>query len=328
MQPLIKIYLFTVMADNIRRPSKLLLFKLRGYLYRLKLELRLLNDHGYPYQNNICYLESQPIVIMIYMIRYLLIVFALFSARIADAQQSLTFSEYNGKESCKAITDGQIDYMFRLYNQSIDNSNEMINGREYFPYYYRSEVNPLLFNNKKKSGSLLMNGKKYNNLSLEYDTYLDVLIYCDYGKFYDNKSLMIALNSEQVQGFNLYFDNDSLIFRYLMSDKKMNFNLPEGFYEVVYDGLSKYIIKHQSAITKEKSLDVYLYSTVPYVMVGEKLLRLRSKRGFIKLFGVKSDEIRKFMRSNDVQIRSAEKNKIASVLKYYDTLLISERKSE
>jgi hypothetical protein len=204
----------------------------------------------------------------------------------------------------------------------------MINGREYFPYYYRSEITPILFNEKKKSGSLVMNGRKYDNLTLEYDTYLDEVIYSDKTKFYHNEALMIALNSEQVEDFNLYFENDSLTFRHFRSGDDVNFNLPEGFYEVVYDGESKYIIKHQSTVSKEKSLDAYLYSPAGYVMVGENFSTLRSTKGFVKLFGVKSAEIRKFMRSNSVQTRRPEKNKIASVLKYYDSLITSDKKSE
>jgi hypothetical protein len=262
------------------------------------------------------------------MSRYLLIFYAFFSGNLLIAQQFVTFSDYKEKESYKAITDQQIDYLFRVYNQRMDNSDEMINGREYFPYYYKSEINPLLFSGKKRSGSLLMNGEKYDNLSLDYDTYLDEVIYSDNTKFFYNKSLVIAVNSEQVDGFNLYFGDDSLTFKNLRSGFDVNYNLPEGFYEVVYDGTSKYIIKHKSTISKEKSMNVYLYSPTAYVMAGGDFSKLRSKRGFIKLFGIRSEEIRKFIRSNDVQIRRGEKNKIASVLRYYDTLISSDNLSE
>jgi hypothetical protein len=78
-------------------------------------------------------------------------------------------------------------------------------------------------------------------------------------------------------------------------------------------------------ITKEKSLDVYLYSPTAYVKVGENYSRLRSTKEFIKLFGVKSQEIKKFMHSNRVQIWRGDKNKIASVLIYYDSLTMSDK---
>jgi hypothetical protein len=258
-----------------------------------------------------------------FILRFSLSSFLLFFGYLLNAQQLLTFSENNEKINYRAISDCQIGYLFTLYNQKIDNSNELVNGRDYFPYYYRSELKPILFNQNKKSGSLVMNGKKYDNLTLDYDTYLDELIYYDRSKFIANKSLSIALNKEIVEGFNLYFDNDSLIFRYCKSSDNVKFDLPEGFYEVVYDGNSKYIIKHQSEFTVMEGLDEYLYSPAGYVMVGENFSRVRSKKGFVKLFGDKSKEIKKFMRSNRIHIKKEEKNKIASVLKYYDSLILS-----
>ena len=136
---------------------------------------------------------------------YLIIIFALFSASLADAQQFLTSSEYNENDSLKSVSAHQIDYLNRLYNQRIDNSNEMINGKEYIPYYYRSENKPLLFIEKMKSGSFVMKGKKFENLMLDYDTYLDEVIYSDVTKFFGGKSLRIALNKEpHIQVFHVH----------------------------------------------------------------------------------------------------------------------------
>jgi hypothetical protein len=255
--------------------------------------------------------------------RFSLSFFLLFLGYLVNAQQFLTFSDNNEKINYRAISDCQIGYLFTIYNQRIDDSNELINGRDYFPYYYRSENTPLLFSEKKKSGSLVMNGKKYDNLTLDYDTYLDELIYYDRTKFIADKSLMIALNKYLVEEFNLYFDNDSLTFRFFKSGDDVKFNLPEGYYELVYDGNCKYIIKHQSLITQTKGLDDYLHTLAGYVIVGENFTRGRSKKGFVKLFGDKSVEIKKFMRSNRVHVRKAKKNEIASVLKYYDSLILS-----
>jgi hypothetical protein len=136
---------------------------------------------------------------------------------------------------------------------------------------------------------------------------------------------MIALNKDRVDGFKLYFDNDSLIFRHFKSSDGVKFNLLEGFYEVVYDGKSKYIIKHQSLLTHTESIDEYLYSPADYVMVGENFYRVRSKNGFIKLFGEKSKVIKKFMRTSKIHNRKMNKKQIASVLMFYDTLISSDK---
>jgi len=257
------------------------------------------------------------------MVRFSLPFFFLFLGYPVNAQQFLIFSDNNEKINYKAISDCQISYLFTLYNQRIDDSNELINGRDYIPYYYRSEVKPLLFNEKKRSGILVLNGRTYANLTLEYDTYLDELIYSDSTKFFADKSLMIALNKDPVDGFKLYFDNDSLLFRHFKSGDGVKFNLPEGFYEVVYDGNSKYIIKHQSSVTRTESLDEYLYSPVGYVMVGANFSRVRSKKSFVRLFGEKSKEIKKFIRTSKIHNRMMDKKQIASVLMFYDNMISS-----
>jgi hypothetical protein len=170
-----------------------------------------------------------------------------------------------------------------------------------------------------------LNGGKYNDLTLQYDTYLDEVIYADSTKVINYRLYQIALNKDPVDGFGLYFGQDSLIFRHFRSNDGMNFNLQEGFYEVVYEGKSKYIIKHQSFVLEKDGLDEYFYSPANYVMVGDVYSRIRSSRDFIKLFGEKSDEIKKFMHTYKVDIRKANKTQIVNVLKYYDTLVTSER---
>jgi hypothetical protein len=55
-------------------------------------------------------------------------------------------------------------------------------------------------------------------------------------------------------------------------------------------------------------------------MVGKIFNRVKSGRALIKLFGAESDKVKKYMRNNKVYFRSAGKNEIAAVLRYYDTL--------
>jgi hypothetical protein len=260
-----------------------------------------------------------------FKLRFSLFFFLLSLGYLVNAQQFLTFSDNNEKINYKAISDCQISYLFKMYNQRIDVSNKLINGRDYVPYYYRSESKPLLFSEKERSGSLVLNGRKYDNLKLEYDTYLDELIYSDWTKFFPDKYLMIALNKDPVDVFKLYFEDDSIIFRYFKSGNGVKFNLPEGFYEVVYNGNSKYIIKHQSLVIQTESIDEYLYSPAGYVMVGENYFRVRSKKEFIKLFGEKSKEIKGFIRISKIHNRKMDKKQIASVLMFYDTVLSSNK---
>ena len=76
-----------------------------------------------------------------------------------------------------------------------------------------------------------------------------------------------------------------------------------------------------------EGIEEYIYTPADYVMVGDVFSRIKSSKGFIKLFGEKSEKIRQFIRTNNVNIRKADKKQIASVLKYYDSLIASEKQN-
>lgn len=243
-----------------------------------------------------------------------------------SGQQYLTLTtEVVPKPDYDAITGYQKAYLTVLYAKVIDLSDELINGREHIPYYFKCIVKPLLFAEKKRSGSLLFNGRKYNNLTLEYDTYLDQLIYSDSTKYIMDQQFKIDLNKDPVGEFTLFFKDDSMKFRYFKSDNSGSFNLSEGFYEVVYDGKTKCIIKHQSFIAEKDGLTEYRYTPSEYFRPGKDFTKVKSSRAFIKLFGKDSDVIRKYMRTNRVHFRRAPKQEIAAVLRYYDTLEMSDK---
>ena len=60
-------------------------------------------------------------------------------------------------------------------------------------------------------------------------------------------------------------------------------------------------------------------------MVNNEYTKISNKRVFLKLFGEKSDAVKKFLRTNKVHIRKADKYEIVTVLKYYDSLILSGR---
>jgi hypothetical protein len=243
----------------------------------------------------------------------------------ADAQQLLTLSDPETRQNSGRISDLQTDYINTLYYQKVDVTAQLINGREFNPYYLKAKTRPILVEGKKHSGSLIFKNRRYNNLKLDYDTYTDQIIYSDSSKFLNNKLFRIVLNKDPVDGFCLCFPDDSMIFRHFRSGDGTNFNLPEGFYEVVYDGQSKYIIKHQSIPDINEGLNVYTYSMSQYIFAGKRFYDVKSSKSFVRLFGKDSDAIRAFMKKNRLRFNKADKYDIASVLRYYDSLEMSQK---
>ena len=145
-----------------------------------------------------------------------------------------------------SLTNRQISYLKNSYSEKIESRGEFINGKEYESYYGRSIYKPLLFPDKKRNSALFTRTRRYSNITLQYDTFLDEVIYTDTSRTINYRFPQIALNKEIVEGFNLYLENDSLIFRNFRLAESSMCNLKEGFYEIAYVGKSKYVIKHIS----------------------------------------------------------------------------------
>jgi hypothetical protein len=111
------------------------------------------------------------------------------------------------------------------------------------------------------------------------------------------------------------------LFRYFRKDRDTTFNLQDGFYEVVRDMPTGYIIKHVSTkfISFNKT-EEYRYAPVSYIRISDGFSMITSRKQFISLFGDRSEEIRHFLRQKRIKIPGAGKRQITDVLQYYEGL--------
>lgn len=236
------------------------------------------------------------------------------------AQQSLFAFDY-ARESYKNIEQEQEGYLYELYFSRIDPSFELINGRGYFPYYFRSEKKPMLFLDKNHTSSLTLNGRKFENIRLDYDSFTDEVIYTDTTRVCVFYPLKVALNRENVDQVEFYDGIDSLIFRYYSKDNDPSFNINDGYYEVLSESKIRYIIKHSSILVRNQGIDEYYYSRTGYIDSGNGFSKITTKKKFTSLFGSRKDEVRKFIVSSGIKIRQANKQQIMSILIFYEKLI-------
>jgi hypothetical protein len=231
----------------------------------------------------------------------------------------------SGNIDTSSLIDQQTKYIKSSYSEKIEAPKEFINGKEYESYYTRSTSKPLLFPDKRRSAKVFARTRQYNNLTLQYDTFLDEVIYTDTSRTINYMFPQIALNKDIVDGFNLYFEDDSLKFRNLRLPECARDNLKEGFYEMAYQGKSKYVIKHVSSFYVREGLNEYKYAPENYFSAGGVFQRVKNKRSLLKLFGEKSREVKKYIHLSRIRIRQADKNQFIDILKFYDSLITSGR---
>lgn len=239
----------------------------------------------------------------------------------------LNVNTVNGSDNLntRSLIEKQIQYIKSAYSAKIEAPKEIINGKEYESYFRQSKNKPLLFPDKKRTATLFTKTRQFNNLTLQYDTFLDEVIYTDTHRTLNYIYPQIALNKYIVDGFNLYFEDDSLKFRYFNIDECKKNNLNEGFYEVAYQGRSKFIIRHKSSLYERDGLNEYKYFYEYYISSGGVFIKVKNKKNFLSLFGEKTAEVKKYMHTSHIKIRRADKNQIARVLKFYDSLFTASR---
>ncbi|MCJ7449264.1 MAG: hypothetical protein MUO72_16435 [Bacteroidales bacterium] len=218
----------------------------------------------------------------------------------------------------------QKNYLRRLYYESVTVPNEMINGKEYLPYFSHSKTTPLLFSGQRLNAILTIKNREFKNIRLQYDTYLDELIYTDTTRMVNFEYPRIALNKDIVDGFNIEFNGDSMLFKYLKFPENTENELENGFYEVAYDGVTRFIIKHKSDKYIRQALNEYDYSPEGYILNGDKFKEIKNNKAFLQMFREWSAEIKEFLKKSKININKAGKYDIIKVLVYIDSMKKSE----
>ncbi len=214
----------------------------------------------------------------------------------------------------------QIELLKSYYSLMIGTSHEVINGCTYYPYHYRSKYKPLLFYGKDRTASIIMNGRKFDNIILQYDTFTDEVIFSEIENAYNKNLYQISLNKDIIKSFSFFFRDDTLNFRNMAKEEFPGPDLATGFYEVAYDGQSKYIIRHRSVVHNRNGIDEYFYTPAGYVKIGKEYSRLRSNKQFIKLCGTRSSQMKEIIDRNKIKIGKANKKQIISLLILFDSL--------
>jgi hypothetical protein len=211
------------------------------------------------------------------------------------------------------------DMISELYYKSVSIPNEIINGKEFISYFYRSKTNPFLFSALVFRATLYFNNRKYSDVKLQYDTFLDEVIYTDTTKMLNFEFPKICLNRELIDSFSFKFKGGIYKFINLKFPADSRNHPEDGFYEVAYDGPTRFIIRHMSAEYVRDGVNEYEYSPVSYFYIDGTYRKLTNMKDFIQMFGLRADEIKEYLHRKKIKIRKAGKNDIAEILRYYDS---------
>lgn len=184
-------------------------------------------------------------------------------------------------------------------------------GYNYIPLTNSESNHPYFKENKWENGSLVHQGMFYSIKGLKYDIEIDKLIYLRYDK--DNTMNCVALNENFISEFSIL----SSIFRYyygLKSDSGKK--LKAGYYEVVYDGKLKFLVRSEKSKTMtdfNSSIDMFLLKDGVVISVssmGKLIGQLKDKESVVK----------EYVKGNSLKLNNSDYSSACKVLKFYENL--------
>lgn len=194
---------------------------------------------------------------------------------------------------------------------------EIVNGTKWY-YQNKFKGHPFWNEDHLFKGSVVFNGESFSDLALKYELVENELILT---KKVDGRSRALKLNEKFVDSFTLEESgvNKSHLF------KKLKLPGVDGvkYYHVVYKGETSCYIYHSKTINNRVSgnyLGRYLYHPEIYVTAGEKYVKCKNKKAFLRIFEDHKKLLRTYMRKNNVSFDSERPDDIAKVLKFYDNL--------
>ncbi len=204
-----------------------------------------------------------------------------------------------------------------LYNQTVANELEYINGREYKPYHHPTNDNPYL-NSTSGIGSIFINGKAYAHKQLTYDIFKDQLIVIpDYSKF---SNVYVQIKKSAIDSFVINYEN---IQYHLVNFKKQDCQpgLEPGFYEQLYDTKhTVLLIKHYVTRGVNNAITTFSYATDRFLFYNDRFYNVSSKRKLLALFKEDKKGIKRKIRSLNISYKKLNNSQLIRLIQYIDTL--------
>jgi hypothetical protein len=190
----------------------------------------------------------------------------------------------------------------------------LLNGRIWRNKYSKAVGDQFFLSNVFLKGTVIFNGRRFDNLDLLYDINSDELL------LRTESYPIIMMNKEMVDSFILVFDNRKY---YVINAGKDSPGVLKGYVNIMYDGPSELYVKYKKNIQPlavDGRYDLFHPSNSVYLKKGSEIVPVAGKKEFLNLLEDKKKEIRLYLKSNRLKLRQKDPETYIPVLRYYDSL--------
>jgi len=201
-----------------------------------------------------------------------------------------------------------------VIQQNPSDKRLLLNGRIWRNQYSKAVGDQFLLTNLFLEGSVTFNGRRFNNLDLQYDIANDELL------LKIESYPIIMMNKEMVDSFSLVFGNRIY---HIINTGTDSSNVLKGYVNVLYDGPSALYVKYTKKIqplAADGRYDLFIQEHHAFVRKGTEIVYVSGKRKLLNLMDNKKKEIRHFLRSNRFRLIKKDPNTFVPALKYYDSI--------
>lgn len=186
----------------------------------------------------------------------------------------------------------------------------LLNGPEYFIPFQGFNTNPFFGSLEVTRETFRIDDRNYNNVSLLYDTYSDVLVL----RIKDRSNLfaMVQLDKERVQNFTLQGH-----FFQKMTNPVLPGEATQGFYDLLYKGT------HLSLLCKRSKTDFveegqrkYKAKDKYYLIYEDQWSGLSGFKNFYELKGIQKKDVTSFMKDRKIKARKMMEKDLVGVASF------------
>lgn len=199
-----------------------------------------------------------------------------------------------------------------LYNRFIRGQARLYNGSEYRDFFSKNDEHPFFGIDDWSYGDILYDEELYKNIPLFYDIYHDKVI-----TEHLLSGAKLELISEKVQYFS--FSGHSFV---RLGKDELNV-ITDGFYELLYNGATKVYCRREKLLQQKIESNNIIERFEPrnriYILSKGKYFPVRKKASVLEVLSDKKQEIKSFIKKNNIKWSDDREKAIVRVTTYYDS---------
>ncbi len=190
----------------------------------------------------------------------------------------------------------------------------LVNGKLYFPLHNGVKGHPYYPENEFFFGKIYINRQVFVDIPVKYDIEQQKMIIkvCE-----NDKSIkLIVLNPKRIDSINI----DGRIF---LPSEKISVILPQKrYFERIWNKGFQFVIYHHISFDPKKNRRNIIpggFSAIyldKIIIANNKIINVKSKRLFLKLFGTNKKEILEYMKLNNIRYRKANNSQLKHLMQY------------